>query len=466
MTNLTQLRIAAREIFDETLRAVDPLAALRAVASLNGSTLRIGKISIDVGNRKIYSIAVGKAARRMAAEIDQLLGDKFSGGVITSNDSGFTATRLSSRWVAFLGGHPEPDESSLAAARASFQLLQRANEERALVIFLVSGGGSAMIEWPVNETISLDDLKAVNRLLVSCGASISEINSVRRAFSAVKGGKLAARAPDCDQITLIVSDVPEGEERNVASGPTVTPPSDAPDPREVIDRYNLRMRLPMAIVQAIENAQPLNSTADATREHLVLLSNSDALQAAAKVARQRGFITETVSDIGDQPIEKGCDLLIKRLESLRAKRANAPRNRLEAGLVPPLGTSADSKQNASVVCLISGGEFACPVQGSGIGGRNLESALRLSRSISFGTVTLCAGTDGIDGNSPAAGAIVDSTTIDRATAIGLDVEDFLRGSDSYSFFVALGDVIATGPTGTNVRDLRILLAADCEQKYL
>lgn len=461
MANLTQLRIAAREIFDETLRALDPLAAVRAVASLNESQLRIGEISIDVGNRKIYSLALGKAARRMAAEIDQLLGDRFSGGVITSNDPGFTATRLSSRWVAFLGGHPEPDESSLAAAQASFQLLQRANEEHALIIFLVSGGGSAMIEWPVNETISLDDLKAANRLLVSCGASISEINSVRRAFSAVKGGKLAARAPDCDQITLIVSDVPDGQERNVASGPTLAPRSGAPDPREVIDRYNLRARLPTAIVQAIENAQPLNSTSDLIREHLVLLSNSDAIQAAANVARQRGFITETASDISDLPIEEGCDLLVKRLEALRTKHRKAPHNRLEAGLVPPVGTSADSKHRDSVVCLISGGEFACPVQGSGIGGRNLETALRLTRSRNMSnTVALCAGTDGIDGNSPAAGAIVDSTTIERAKAIQLDIEDFLRRSDSYSFFVALGDVIATGSTGTNVRDLRILLGAD------
>ena len=460
MTNLTQLRTAAREIFDETLRALDPLAALREVAHMNESQLRIGEITIDVGHRKIYSIALGKAARRMAAGIDQLLGDRFSGGVITSNDSGFTASRLSSRWVAFLGGHPEPNESSLAAARASFQLLQRANEERAFVIILASGGGSAMMEWPVNETISLDDLKAANRLLVSGGASISEINSVRRAFSAVKGGKLAARAPDCDQITLIVSDVPEGEERNVASGPTLAPLSDAPDPREVTDRYSLRTRLPSAIIQAIDNAQPLEPASDAMREHHVLLSNSDALQAAANVAHQRGFITETAYDVSDLPIEEGCDLLIKRLEALRAKHRNAPRNRLEARLVPPVGTSADSKLKHSVVCLISGGEFACPVQGSGIGGRNLESALRLSRSISFGTVALCAGTDGIDGNSPSAGAIVDSTTIDRAATIGLDVEDFLRRSDSYSFFVALGDVIATGPTGTNVRDLRILLAAD------
>src|SRR5258707_931467 len=149
------------------------------------------------------------------------------------------------------------------------------------------------------------------------------------------------------------------------------------------------------------------------REPFVLLSNSDAMQAAAKVAHQRGFITETAPDIGDQPIEEGCDLLIKRLEGLRAKHRNAPRDRLEAGLVPPVGTSADSKLNASVVCLISGGEFACPVRGSGIGGRNLETALRLTRSRNMSNmVTLCAGTDGIDGNSPAAGAIVDSTTID------------------------------------------------------
>jgi len=406
MTNLTQLRIAAREIFEEALQAIDPLTALRKVASLNDSQLRVGEISIEIGDRKIYSIAIGKAARRMAAGIDEILGDRLSAGVITSNDSGYTALRLPSRWVAFLGGHPEPDESSLAAARASFQLLQRANDERALVIFLVSGGWSAMMEWPVDEAISLDDLKAANRLLVSCGASISEINSVRRAFSAVKGGKLALRAPDCHQITLIVSDVPDGEERTVASGPTLAPPSDAPDPRDVVARYHLRDELPGTIVEAIENAQPLVSTSDAKREHLVLLSNSDVLRAATRVAGQRGFATEIAADVSDQPIEEGCDLLIKRLKALRAKRG--------------------SKE---VACLISGGEFACPVQGRGTGGRNLESALRLSRSLSPGTVALCAGTDGIDGNSPAAGAIVDSTTIDRAASVGLDVEDFLRRSD-------------------------------------
>jgi hydroxypyruvate reductase len=177
------------------------------------------------------------------------------------------------------------------------------------------------------------------------------------------------------------------------------------------------------------------------REHFVLLENNDALQAAAGAATRRGFSAEIANDISDEPIEVGCEKLLARLRNMR-------------------------ESNPARMCLISGGEFACPVKGNGIGGRNLENALRLaiaanstqSRFSSF--VALCAGTDGIDGNSPAAGAIVDHTTIDRALKIGLDPQDFLDRSDTYSFFVALGDAITTGPTGTNVRDLRILLTGE------
>src|SRR6266567_3391855 len=237
MANLTQLRIAAREIFDEALRAIDPMVAIKANLCVEGNSLRIGEISTDIGKRTVYSIAIGKAAAKMAAGLTEILDERLSAGVITTNDTRLKANHLGTKWQIFYGGHPEPNESSLAAADAAFELLDRADQERALVIFLVSGGGSAMIERPVNETISLDALKAANRLLVNCGASISEINSVRRAFSAVKGGKLAARAPDCDQITLIVSDVPEGEERNVASGPTLTPLNDAPSALAVIGEY-------------------------------------------------------------------------------------------------------------------------------------------------------------------------------------------------------------------------------------
>ena len=298
-----------------------------------------------------------------------------------------------------------------------------------------------MIESPIADDISLADLREANKALIGCGASIGEINSVRRAFSAVKGGKLSARASDCDQITLIVSDVPEGEERNVASGPTLAPPPDAPKVLDVLAKYNLRTQLPETILHAIETEifEPGDTTESRVRKHFVLLDNKTALEAAAEAARTRGFIAEIAEDISDQPIEKGSAQLRERLDALRAKH----------------------RDHAGIVCLISGGEFACPVNGGGIGGRNLETALRIAGSTNLelpDTVGLCAGTDGIDGNSPAAGAIIDNTTIARARSIGLDPNDFLGRSDSYSFFVALGDVINTGVTGTNVRDLRILLA--------
>ena len=437
---LIQLRMAAREIFDETLRAVDPYAAVRIAVRLNESQLSVADFSIDIEGRKICAIAIGKAAFGMATALDKILGQGLISGVITTTAVEPGRAKLSSRWQIFHGGHPEPNDQSLAAARASFDLLNHADAERALVIFLVSGGGSAMIEWPANDDISLADLRTANKVLVNCGASIAEINSVRRAFSAVKGGRLASRAPNCDQVTLIVSDVPPGKEADVAAGPTVAPPPDAPEAGEVIARYDLQSHLPSSIVRAIEMAEPAGSLSDAFAKRFVLLDNGNALEAAAKAARRRGFITEIASDISDQPIEEGCELLSERIKALRGQH----------------------RDNSRVVCLISGGEFACPVSGDGMGGRNLETALRLATSASFHSangVALCAGTDGIDGNSPAAGAIVDSTTVERARAIGLNADDFLRRSDSYAFFVALGDVIATGATGTNVRDVRILLAA-------
>jgi len=300
-----------------------------------------------------------------------------------------------------------------------------------------------MLEWPIDESITLADLRVAHKTLVSCGASITEINAVRRAFSAVKGGRLAGRAPHCDQITLIVSDVPPGEERNVASGPTLAPPGNAPKPDEVIERYDLRSQLPEAILHAIEAESIITEDAPTSlRKHFVLLDNHSALEVAAEAAQRRGFITEIARDISDQSVEAGCALLLERLEALQA-----------------------TVSGQDIACLISGGEFACPVRGDGLGGRNLETALRLVQArnlLSSGPenfAALCAGTDGLDGNTPAAGAIVDSTTIDRGEAIGLDPADYIDRSDAYSFFVALGDVIATGATGTNVRDLRILLGS-------
>ena len=453
MPNLTQLRLAAREIFDEALRAIDAGAAVRRAIHLQGSRLNVCDETIDIQNSKVYSIAIGKAAIPMASALEDILGETLTGGLIASNETGNGIARDSERirsaqvanlrHMIFHGGHPEPNEQSLAAAQACFNLLECADKERALVIFLISGGGSAMMEWPIDESITLADLRAANKALVGCGGSIGEINAVRRGFSAVKGGRLAALAPHCDQITLIISDVPTGEEQDVASGPTLAPAVYPTDPYEIINRYDLRSRLPETILRVLAGTRPPESDRTSLRKHFVLLDNNSALEAAAEAAKRRGFITEITTDISAQPIEVGCAQLLSQLEGFHGR--------------------ASAQDSADSVCLISGGEFACPVQGSGIGGRNQETALRLARAHSLTSsgsehfVALCGGTDGIDGNSPAAGAIVDSTTIDRAQAIGLDPADFIERSDAYSFFVALGDTIATGATGTNVRDIRILL---------
>jgi glycerate 2-kinase len=458
MSNLT-LRLAAREIFAEALRAVDATAAVQRAVRLEGARLNICDMTIEIGDRNIYSIAIGKAAFAMASALEGILDEKLTAGVISSNAQRYGTARtdagdapagmpvLPPRHSVFHGGHPEPNEQSLAAAQACFDLLDRANQEHALVIFLISGGGSALIEWPIRQDITLSDLRSANKTLVNSGAAITEVNAVRRSFSAVKGGRLAARAANCDQITLIVSDVPAGEDHNVASGPTLNPAADDPNARAVIAQYNLQAKLPETILRTIESEAPPDNFSASLRRHFVLLDNDKALEAAANAARRHGFVTRIAAGISDQPIDKGCAALVNSLGEIRGE----------------LNRTA-TKNAETVICLLSGGEFACPVKGDGLGGRNLETALRLAGSPALGWaagkqfVALCAGTDGIDGNSPAAGAIVDETTITRARAIGLEPEDFLKRSDAYSFFVALGDAVAIGATGTNVRDLRIILA--------
>ncbi|MBD0326239.1 MAG: DUF4147 domain-containing protein, partial [Pyrinomonadaceae bacterium] len=313
--------------------------------------------------------------------------------------------------------------------------------------------GSALLEWPRDERVTLSELREANRTLVNCGASIAEINSVRRAISAVKGGGLARRAPHAQQVSLIISDTNGGEAAAVASGPTLAPKQDAPDASVVVARYELAQHLSASILRAIAQS---NSTKDNWPEeflgkHYVLLTNKDAVVAAADAARERGFIVEVASDIIEQEIEDGCTQLSSRL--LAAYRRAA--------------TSAGERP----VCMLSGGEFACPVRGQGRGGRNSETALRLALKMReqaakegndaspSHTVALSAGTDGVDGNSPAAGAISDETTITRAQSLNLDAQKYLATSDAYTFFAALDDAIMIGPTGTNVRDVRVLLAS-------
>jgi hydroxypyruvate reductase len=451
------LRRAAREIFDAGLASVDAGKAVSRAVSFDGQRLVVKETSLDLDpSRSIYALAVGKAAVPMAAALDEALGDRINAGIVVGPRADFDSgkpfslsTNFDKRWKVCKSAHPLPTDSSLAAAQSAFELLRRANNERALVIFLISGGGSSMIEWPLDKQITLSDVREANRILVSCGASITEINSVRRGFSGVKGGRLASRAPSADQITLIVSDTAKGQESIVSSGPTFDPPKDAPDALDVIGRYRLHGRLPASILKVVKS--PVDSVLPDVhkrlRQHFVLLDCETAIDASTSFARSLGFAAESRLDISEQLIVDGCQLMLSRLVDLRSQASNVK----------------------GVTCLISGGEFSCPVRGDGIGGRNADTGLRCAiildemrrgMNAGFGEqqfTILSAGTDGIDGNSPAAGAIATEETVERARKLGLDPVDFLERSDAYSFFNALGDAIMTGPTGTNVRDLRVTL---------
>lgn len=259
---------------------------------------------------------------------------------------------------------------------------------------------------------------------------------------------MAQCAPHADQLTLIISDTNAGEEANVASGPTLAPPLTAPDAADVISRYELEERLPASILRAVgqHSLAHNESPVEGLRKHYVLLDNEDAISAASGTARAQGFVVEVANDIVEQEISAGCAQLLERLVIARRRMGETTR----------------------AVCLLSGGEFACPVKGDGLGGRNSETALRLALDVASRErrgvdslsrfVALSAGTDGIDGNSPAAGALSDETTLRRAQSEGLDAQRFLLSSDAYTFFNALGDELVTGQTGTNVRDVRVLLA--------
>ncbi|MEO6390664.1 MAG: DUF4147 domain-containing protein [Pyrinomonadaceae bacterium] len=436
-------RLAARRIFDAALAAVEPAHAVRsAVREVDGQLLVAGQ-TID-RSKKIYGVAFGKAAFVMAQGLERALGSSLISGIAvgpeeaSSEGAGKAQTDLSPKWRFLHGGHPLPDYASRHAGRAVIDFLRLMDATDAVIIFLISGGGSALMEWPIDPRISEDDTCDLYQLLLHSGAPIHEMNVVRRAFSSIKGGGLLRFASKAQKLGLIVSDTNTGDEAAVSSGPTFVPISPESSALEILRRYGWLDQLPpilreFAAAETVAEPRPQRPV-----HHQVLLDNGTALAAAAEEARRLGFRVELAPDICEQEIAAGCPLLVERFGSFSAREP---------------------------ICFLSGGEFGCRVHGKGIGGRNAETALRLvqlyaeldPRSRGLFTI-LCAGTDGIDGNSPAAGAIIDESSIDRADRAGLNAEEFLARSDSHTYFSKLTDVVMTGPTGTNVRDLRILLA--------
>ncbi len=436
----TELTRLAKEIFFAALKRADAGRAIRDAVRLRGGVLDVAGERIDLDQLgAVYVVAIGKAAYPMAAELDRILDGHIKTGLISgakppSFDHAFTDV-----WTQFEGGHPLPNEASIDAAKACLEMLERADSEAALVIFLISGGGSAMMEVARDAGVTLSELRETNRVLVTSGASISEINSVRRRISAIKGGGLARTAPDCRQITLLISDTFADDITSIASGPTLSPAEGLPDAVSVIKKYELEPLLPVRVKELILNTQVDDGKFPSASAARVLLDNRTATNAAAEAASSAGLLVEGLSNEYDAHIADGCRVLFEKCLALKSSAASG-----------------------ETVCLVSGGEFGCEVVGRGLGGRNMETALRLAllaeeKGIDAEFAFLSGGTDGIDGSSPAAGAVADHHSLRKATEMKLDPRSFLADSDSFTFFDRIGGAIMTGPTGTNVRDIRILL---------
>jgi glycerate 2-kinase len=435
MADLKQL---ARRIFRETLAAIDIPATMQRKLRREGTRLHCDEAIFDLRNfEKLRVVAMGKAAHAMVSGLAAVLAPfvRFEGVV-----SAPTATLKPLPGMKyFVAGHPVPNEESWKAAEAILALLKSC-EEKTLLFFLLSGGGSALVDLPLERTLTLEEIQQLNRTLVTCGAPIDSINTVRKHFSAVKGGRLATAANNATKITLAVSDVPVGKESALASGPTLPDPTTIADAKRVIEEFSLREKLPTLLRRRLDEGKvpetpKANAPAFRNAHFCLLLGMDDLFHPAHHAAETKGCIACCDNATDDWQVEKAADYLLAQLEELR------------------------ETHNGQRVALIADGEVSSPVTGNGIGGRNSAFVLACVKKIAGKKIAvLSAGTDGIDGNSPAAGAVADGETLERALAARLDPDDAFRRSDAYTFFSRLDDAIVTGPTGNNLRDFRILIA--------
>jgi glycerate 2-kinase len=432
-----EMRTAAREIFLHALSESGIEKSFDRHVFYERGVLRVGEDLYDIGSYgRVLVASIGKAAHTMVEALMYRVGP---GVGVTGIACG--PTQPSSQVFGFryyVGGHPTPNADSVRAAEAILRSLEYCNQ-RTLVIFLISGGGSSLVEKPISESITLADLAQTYKVLVHSGAPIAEINAVRKHLSAVKGGRLAQAATPAHQVSILVSDVPENALDSLASGPTMPDSSTIRQCHEIVRKYDLVPELPESVRTLferglLEETPKQGDEAFARSRWWNILSNSSAQKAAVEKAALGGFAVEVDNACDDWDYVKAAEHLLKRVRDLR--------------------------HGVSRVCLVSGGEVTVTVKGkAGVGGRNQQLALYCATRIAGENIAvLSAGTDGIDGNSHAAGAVADGTTVARAKEKGMSVETALREFNATPLFEAIGDAIVTGPTGTNVRDLRIILA--------
>jgi glycerate 2-kinase len=435
---MAELKQLARQIFLETLQAIDIPATMQRKMRCEEKCVYLDERRIELKEfSRACVVAVGKAAHGMVEGLVRILPEGMEVCGVVSAPTAPERRRKGLEY--FRGGHPVPNEESLNAARAVLHLLREC-DEKAVVFFLVSGGGSALMELPLDAEQTLEGVQQLHRALVTCGAPIGEINAVRKHLSAVKGGRLAAAAGRATKITLAISDVPQGRESALASGPTLPDPTTVADAETVLAKHQLKAKLPKPVREWIEAGKMIETpksgdAAFANAHWCLLLGMDDLFHPAHRAAEAKGIVTRCDNTTDDWPVEKAAEELLRQLEEMK---------RIHLG---------------HWVALIADGEVSSPVTGNGVGGRNSAFVLACVEKMAGKKVAvLSAGTDGIDGNSPAAGAVADGETLMRARAGGLDPRAAFRNSDAYAFFEKLGDAVMTGPTGNNLRDLRILLA--------
>lgn len=442
MTSLLQkARKDALAIFGAGLNAVAPERAVNRFCQRQGDVLTIGKETFDLNSfENIYIVGAGKATAPMAVAFERLLGEKLTAGVI-SVKYGHTATLEKIQTIE--AGHPVPDKNGEIGTA---KILEIANAAKAndLCICLLSGGGSALLPLAV-PGVTLADKQETTRALLACGATIHEINALRKHLSRIKGGRLAVAANPATLVSLILSDVVGDDLDVIASGPTVPDSSTFKDCLNIVAKYGMSDRLPKSVTTHFENglADPALETPKADSpifqrtSSTVIGSNLDALLAAKKEASELKYKTLILSSMVEGETRD-----VARMHAAIAREV------INSGhpMRPP-------------VCILSGGETTVTLKGSGLGGRNQEFALCTVGDIAGENpiVILSGGTDGNDGPTDAAGAIADNTTLERARAKNLNFLEYLEKNDSYNFFQALDDLLMTGPTNTNVMDLHLVI---------
>jgi glycerate 2-kinase len=441
MTNLSperneqfsRMRATARDIFSSALKNASIDNAFTRHLHCERGMLRVCEDLYDLNAyNRVFVVSIGKAAHTMVAALEAQVGSRLEGIVASSVDP---ANQVRG-FRYFQGGHPTPNAESIQAAEAILKSLASL-DAASLVIFMISGGGSSIVEKPIDDEITLSDLVATYRALVHSGAPIADINAIRKHLSAVKGGRLAQAAYPAQQVSILVSDVPDSTPDALASGPTMPDSTSIQDCERIATKYELLDQFPKSVgdlfrQHALEETAKSDDPAFVRARWWTVLSNKIALDEAAIAATRAGFAVEVDNSCDDWDYEKAADYLVNRLRELRAK--------------------------VSRVCLLSGGEVTVAVRNGGVGGRNQQFAMACAEKIAGEDITiLSGGTDGIDGNSSAAGGVVDGSTLHRAGGSPV-VRDALAHFNTYDLLRTLDDTIMTGPTGNNVRDLRILLA--------